>query len=66
MKEYRFTVVFEKSDRVWLAHVPTLNGITTEGATLEEAKVMVREAILGYIECLQQDNLPVPNGCRAI
>ena len=60
MTEYHFTVHFEKSGNIWLAHVPTLNGITTEGDSLEHAKEMVREAILGYIECLRQDNLPIP------
>ena len=61
MAEYRFTVIFEQAtDRGWLAHVPALNGITTEGETLEQAKAMVREAIVGYIECLRQDNLPIP------
>jgi predicted RNase H-like HicB family nuclease len=61
MQDYRYTVIFEQDESgIWLAHVPALNGITTEGDSLDEAKQMVREAIIGYIESLQMRNQPVP------
>jgi len=40
--------------------VPTLPGLTTEGATLEEAKAMAREAIACYLEGPGKDGEPFP------
>ena len=61
MTEYQYTVVFEPAEEGgFLAHVPTLNGITTQGETLEEAKRMAEDAIKGYLETLMQDDLPIP------
>jgi predicted RNase H-like HicB family nuclease len=38
MKIYEYTVIFEPAEEGgYLAHVPALNGLTTEGETLEEA-----------------------------
>ena len=45
MNIYEYTVIFEEEDGIWLAHVPALNGLTTEGETIPEAKAMVRDAI---------------------
>ena len=45
MNIYEYTVIFEEEDGIWLAHVPALNGLTTEGETIEEAKAMVKDAI---------------------
>jgi antitoxin HicB len=62
MSEYRYTVIFEPAEEGgWLAHVPKLNGITTEGETFEEAVAMAEDAIRGYVECLRKDGLPVPD-----
>jgi predicted RNase H-like HicB family nuclease len=32
----------------------------TYGETLEEARAMAADAIEGYLECLQEDGLPLP------
>ncbi len=62
MKVYEYTVIFEPAEEgVWLAHVPALNGLTTEGLTLAEAKEMVKDAIKGYLETLRKNDLPIPN-----
>ncbi|MBC8204070.1 type II toxin-antitoxin system HicB family antitoxin [bacterium] len=62
MTERKYTVIFEPAEEGgWLAHVPALNGLTTEGDTLEEAQAMVKDAVKGYIESLQKDNLPLPD-----
>lgn len=54
MKQYRYTVIFEPAEEGgYVAHVPTLNGLATQGETLEEAREMVKEAITGYIEALR-------------
>jgi len=61
MKIYEYTVIFEPAEEgIWLAHVPALNGLTTEGLTLAEAKEMVQDAIKGYLEVLRKNGMPIP------
>lgn len=61
MTRYEFTVVFEPDpeDGGYVAHVPAL-GIATQGETLDEARVMVQDAIAGFIESLKQAGQPIP------
>ena len=62
MKEYEYTVIFEPAEEGgWLAHVPALNGLTTEGETLEEAQEMAKDAIKCFIETCIIKGLPVPD-----
>jgi len=42
------------------ASVPALPGCVTYGRTLDEAKEMARDAIIGYIESLRKHNEPIP------
>lgn len=59
--EYSYTVLFEPAEEGgYVVTCPALPGLVTEGDTLEEARVMAREAILGYLESLQKDGLPIP------
>ena len=61
MKQYKYTVIFEPAEEGgYIAHIPALNGIATQGETLEEAKDMAIDLIKGYIETLQELNLPIP------
>lgn len=39
---------------------PALPGLVTEGDTLEEARAMAADAILGYLESLKKDGEPIP------
>jgi len=41
-------------------HVPALPGVVTEGATVEEALAMAREAIALHLEGLREDGLEIP------
>ena len=41
--------------------VPALPGCVTYGDTIDEARSMAKEAIEGYIEALEDDDLPVPD-----
>jgi predicted RNase H-like HicB family nuclease len=62
MTQYSYTVVFEPDVELaggYVASVPAL-GIATQGESLEEARTMVQEAILGCIEGLQQEGQPIP------
>ena len=39
---------------------PSLPGLVSYGGTLEEARAMAADAIEGYLECLEEDGLPLP------
>tara|TARA_Y100000310_G_scaffold195067_1_gene195056 strand:- start:172 stop:432 length:261 start_codon:yes stop_codon:yes gene_type:complete len=57
---WTFTVILEPAEEGGcIATVPFL-GIATEGETVEEARSMAEDAIVGYLECLQQEGQPIP------
>ena len=61
MKAYEYTVIFEPAEEGgYLAHVPALNGLTTQGETLDEAVEMVKDAIKCFLETLRIKGLPIP------
>ena len=43
------------------AVVPSLPGCVSHGATLEEARTMVTDAILGYVVSLKKHNEEIPS-----
>ncbi|MCX6640254.1 MAG: type II toxin-antitoxin system HicB family antitoxin [bacterium] len=61
MTKYNYTVIFEPAEEGgYIVHVPALNGLTTEGDTFEEARMMALDAIKGYLETLLEKDLPIP------
>jgi len=61
MSEYSYTVLFEPAEEGgFVVTCPALPGLVTEGDTLEEARMMAKDAILGYLESLRKDNRPMP------
>jgi len=56
----RQVVLFQDEDGIWIAECPSLPGVVSDGATVEEAIANVKEAITGYIKALEEDDLPVP------
>ena len=48
--EAKFTAVFEKRSKWWVGYVEELPGANTQGATLEEARESLKEAIRLVIE----------------
>lgn len=61
MHIYRYTVVFEPAEEGgYVARVPALSGVVTQGETLDEARSMARDAIKGYLESLAKDGEPAP------
>lgn len=59
--EYSYTVLFELAEEGgYVAFCPALPGLVTEGDTYEEARGRVKEAIVGYLESLRKDSLPIP------
>lgn len=52
----RFKVVLEASDEGgYTVHVPSLPGCISEGETIEEALLNIREAISLYLEPVEDD-----------
>jgi predicted RNase H-like HicB family nuclease len=47
-----YTVVYRKVEDVILAEVPAIPGCFSDGATLEEARERVQDAILNFLEDL--------------
>jgi predicted RNase H-like HicB family nuclease len=45
-----FTAVFQKSGDWWAAYVEEVPGVNTQGATLEEARANLREALALVLE----------------
>ena len=56
----RQVVLCRGKDGFWVAEVPSLPGCISQGNTREQALTNIRDAIQGYIEALEADNIPVP------
>jgi len=55
-----WTYEIEREDDYFILRVKELPGICTDGATIEEAMVGIREAIAAAVEMYQKFNEPVP------
>lgn len=56
----RYAVVIEKAEHNYSAYVPDLPGCVTTGATVEETKALIKEAIEFHLAGLREDGLPIP------
>jgi predicted RNase H-like HicB family nuclease len=56
----KYLVVYEKSETGWGAHVPDLPGLGAAGATLDEVKTLIREAIEFHIEGMKLNGEHIP------
>lgn len=57
----QFSTIFrEEPEGGYTAMVPSLPGCISYGKTLEEAKVMIEDAIFGYIASLKKHKEPIP------
>lgn len=60
-----FDVILEaQDDGGYVASVPDLPGVWTQGDTREEAVAMVKHAIAGYLETLEELGRPLPKPNR--
>ena len=57
IQEERYTVVIEKAGANYSAYIPDLPGCVSTGATLEEVKQMIQEAMEFHLEGLEQVRL---------
>ncbi len=60
VEKMRQVILYPGEDGYWVAECPSLPGCISQGTDKEDAITNIRQAIQGYIEALQQDNLPVP------
>lgn len=66
-KVLKYDVVFEEQpDGGYTAIVPSLPGCISEGDTLEESKINIKEAITAYLESLAIDGEEIPKGDNTI
>jgi predicted RNase H-like HicB family nuclease len=56
----QYLVIFEKGTSSYGAYVPGLPGCVAIGATMEEVRRLIAEAIQFHIEGLRKDGLVVP------
>jgi len=56
----KYLVVYEKANGGWGAYAPDLPGLGVVGKTLEEVKVLMREAIEFHLEGMRQHGDPIP------
>ena len=60
MTVHQFTVIIEPDEDAYHAYVPALPGCHTFGATVEETRSNIAEAIALHIESMQQDGESIP------
>jgi predicted RNase H-like HicB family nuclease len=62
MKYFSFNIVIEKEPEAegYYAYSPTLPGCFSNGKTIEEARINIREAIEQHLESLVNHHQPVP------
>ena len=59
--EHSFTAIYEPlKDGGYQVVVPLLSGLVTYGRNFEEAKKMVRDAIICHLESLKKDEEKIP------
>jgi len=60
MKNYTYRIIIEPDGEKYHGYVPALPGCHTHGATVEETRVHLRDAIRLYIEHLNETKSSVP------
>jgi predicted RNase H-like HicB family nuclease len=56
----RQVVIYPGEQSYWVAECPSLPGCISQGKTKEEAIQNIKEAIIAYIEVIEEDQLPIP------
>ncbi len=68
MKFYSFQIVIEKEpeDEGYCAYSPTLPGCFSNGKSIEEAKINMRQAVEQHVETLLLHAQPIPYNDRIV
>ena len=56
----RQVLIYPGEDGYWVVECPSLPGCVSQGRTRQEALANIKEAIVLYIETLEDDGMPVP------
>ena len=65
-KIHSYTVIFQPAEEGgFMASIPELPGCLSQGETLEEARLNIRDAIQGYLSVLKEDGDELPREFRA-
>ena len=56
----RYVVVIEKAENNYSAYAPDLPGCIATGATLEETRQQIQEAIEFHLELMREEGLAIP------
>ena len=56
----KYAVIYEKSETGWGGYIPDLPGCITTGATLDETKRLMREAIEFHLEGMRLHGETIP------
>ncbi len=56
----QYTIVIEKAANNYSAYVPDLPGCVTTGATIEQTKSNMQEAIAYHLRGMREDGEPIP------
>ncbi len=62
MSDVSFTAIIEPDDDAYHAYVPALPGCHTFGATIEEARDNLLEAVQLHVEMMREQGEEVPSG----
>jgi len=60
MKIVKYGIVIETGEHNCSAYVPDLPGCIATGATIQETKDRIREAIKAHLEGMREDGDPIP------
>ncbi|MCX6604107.1 MAG: type II toxin-antitoxin system HicB family antitoxin [Acidobacteria bacterium] len=60
MKNHGYAIVLEKTSSGWSAYVPDLDGCIAAGATQEETRQLIHEAITFHLKGMREDGDPIP------
>lgn len=63
-RTFKVVMEWDPDDELWVTYVPTLGQLSTYGSTRDEALEMTREAVLGYLEAVEKEGLPMPPADR--
>jgi predicted RNase H-like HicB family nuclease len=56
----RYTIIIEKAVNNYSAYVPDLPGCISTGATIEETKRNIRDAVAFHLRGMEEDGDPIP------
>ncbi len=59
-REYPFLLSYDTQDKIYIAKAIDLKGCHSQGKTTKEAIKNIHEAITGWIETAQKNQIPVP------